>query len=209
MKIAWILGWAVPEAWFEPLARAAFPRAAHRFVAAEPDALLKLAAEAPFDWVAGYSLGTLLLLAGAIQAGSWGKVALLAPIFAFPREADLGGKVFRAQLRHFARQLARDPRAALADFYHRAGLDVPPDAAAQTLESLLWGLERLENERVAPPLPAGWRAWCGADDALLDAARLHAIEPSVTIVGGATHHPAGLLRAFAEESSRTEGGSRK
>jgi hypothetical protein len=90
----------------------------------------------------------------------------------------------------------------LTDFYAQAGLDVPSaESSTLAIETLLWGLARLEEDSIDPPLPAGWRAWCGADDALLDAARLHAIEPAVTIVGGATHHPAGLLRAFAEECS--------
>jgi len=204
MKIAWILGWAVPEPWFAALARAAFPRAAHVFVAAAPGALGKLETGAPFDWVVGYSLGTLLLLGWATSDGRWGRVALLAPIFAFPREADLGGRIFRAQLRLLGRQVSRDPQASLADFYQRAGLDVPGNAAAALpVDQLLWGLERLEHDAVQPPLPAGWRAWCGADDALLDATRLQAIDPAVTIVAGATHHPGALLRAFAGEAGAT------
>jgi hypothetical protein len=203
MKIGWLLGWAVPEAWFEPLAHAAFPNAIHAFFPATPDALRRLEEAGPFDWIAGYSLGTLLLLGHAAEAGHWGKVALLAPIFAFPREADLGGRVFRGQLRHLARQLARDLHGPLANFYLAAGLDVPDEAASSlTSKNLLWGLERLENDAVKPPLPAGWRAWCGADDALLDAAQLHAIDPSVTIVDDATHHPRALLSAFAKEMGR-------
>jgi len=34
MKIGWLMGWAVPEAWFAPLARQALPEAEHVFVAA-------------------------------------------------------------------------------------------------------------------------------------------------------------------------------
>ncbi|HEV8074183.1 MAG TPA: hypothetical protein VGP21_08610, partial [Opitutaceae bacterium] len=204
MKIGWLMGWAVPEAWFAPLARQAWPEAEHVFVAAEPDALAQLEKAGPFDWVAGYSLGSLLLLREAARANRLGRVALLAPIFAFPREAELGGRVALTQVRQLSRWLRRDARAALADFYARAGLDVPPEPApAAATDILRWGLERLENDRAEPPLPANWRAWCGANDALLDAARLCELA-SVQIVAGATHHPAALLRAFAYEVERVD-----
>ncbi|HXB01514.1 MAG TPA: methyltransferase domain-containing protein [Opitutaceae bacterium] len=205
MKIGWLMGWAVSEAWFAPLARQALPEAEHVFVAVEPDALAQLEKAGPFDWVVGYSLGSLLLLREAARVDRIGRVALLAPIFAFLREAELGGRVAQTQVRQLSRWLRRDEHAALADFYARAGLDVPqehmPSAAT---DILLWGLERLENDRAEPPLPAGWRAWCGANDALLDAARLGELASSVQIVAGATHHPAALLRAFAEEVERVD-----
>lgn len=198
MKIGWLLGWAVPEAWFAPLAREAFPGAAHAFFPAGPESIPRLEEAAAFEWIVGYSLGSLLLLQEAARVAAWGRVALLAPIFAFPREAGLGGKIPRAQIRHLKRRVLSDPRMALPDFYQRAGLDVPSDAAAAFApEPLLWGLERLEGGSAAPPLPPGWLAWCGAEDALLDAAQLHAIDGVVRVVTGATHHPRALLRAFA------------
>ena len=205
MKIGWVLGWAVPETWFAALARGALPEVEHHLVAAGPDALAKLEQAAPFDWVAGYSLGSLLMLRESARAGRLGRTALLAPIFAFPREANLGGRVARAQMRVLARWVRRDARAALADFFVRAGLEVP-DFTPASVDELLWGLEQLENDRVEPPLPAGWCAWCGENDALLDAAKLQALSPSVEIVPGGTHHPAGLLRAFAAEVAAVKGG---
>ncbi len=208
MKIGWLMGWAVPEAWFAPLARSAFPVAEHVFVAAVPDALARLEKAGPLDWVAGYSLGSLLLLREVERARQIGPVALLAPIFAFPREAELGGRIAAGQVRSLARWLRRDPRAALVDFYARAGLDVPPEGALVPVEDLLWGLERLEKDRTEPPLPAGWPAWCGANDALLDVVRLQALAPSVRVVAGATHHPAGLLCAFADEVASAAGGEK-
>ncbi len=208
MKVGWLLGWAVPEGWFAPLARAALPDTEHAFVEAGPDAMARLENAAPFDWVAGYSLGSLLLLREAARAGRLGRVALFAPIFAFSREAGLGGRVARAQVRQLARWLRVDARAALADFYARAGLDVPPDRAPAVIDDLLWGLDRLEKDRAEPPLPEGWRGWVGAGDALLDATGLHALSPAVQIVAGATHHPAALLHAFAAETATIQGGTR-
>lgn len=200
MKIGWVLGWAVSREWFARLARDAFPDAQHCFIEATPLAMARLERGGPFDRVVGYSLGAHLLLASADHAWLPAKIALLAPIFAFPREAHLGGRASRTQVRHLARWLRRDPLPALADFHARAQLDPigisPPWAA---MDDLLWGLERLENGRVDPPLPGSWRAWCGAEDALLDATRLSALVPELRVVSGATHHPAGLLRAMARE----------
>jgi hypothetical protein len=198
VRIGWLLGWGVPEGWFAPMARAVFPFAVHTFAAAVPGGLDGLAGAGPFDWVAGYSLGTLLMLGEVERVAGMGRVALLAPIFGFPIEANRGGRISRTQVRQLARQLRRDPGAALADFYRRAGLDVSGAAAsAFSVEDLLWGLECLEGDGVPPPLPKGWLAWCGEDDPLLDAGRLHAIEPRVAIVAGANHHPLALLGEFS------------
>jgi hypothetical protein len=207
MRIGWLLGWAVPEEWFASFARGAFPAAEHVFFESAADSMRRLNEAGPFDWIAGYSLGSLLLLRTFPRPTA--RVALLAPIFAFPAEANLGGRIPRAQLRQLARNLRRNPTAALADFYARAGLDLPQGGArcpqracpdALHLTSVLeWGLEQLETIRVEPPLPAGWRAWCGAEDPLLDAGQLCALAPGITPIAGATHHPAALIRAFAKE----------
>jgi hypothetical protein len=197
MRIAWMLGWAAPESWFGPMARAALPRAEHVFIASVPGAREELDRTGPCDWTVGYSLGTLLLLGDAANLPGR-RVALLAPIFAFASEEGLGGKVSRTQVRHLSRWLQREPLAALADFYERAVLHISPGEHAGSPENLLWGLERLEKDRVEPPLPPGWGAWCGADDALLDAVRLNALDPAVTIVPGGSHHPRRLIEAWAE-----------
>lgn len=198
MRIGWILGWAVPEDWFAPLARKAFPGAGHVFVAATADAFGRLEAAGPFDWVAGYSLGSLLLLSDPGRAARLaGRVALLAPIFAFPAEAGAGGKIPRARVRALAGRLRRDPKEALSGFFSLAGLDAVAGAGAADLPGLLWGLGRLERDSVPASLPEGWCAWCGAGDPLLDAQRLRELEPAVTAVEGAGHHPAGLLARFA------------
>ncbi len=199
MKMAWVLGWAVPEAWFAPLVYRAFRDAEHTFIPAGPEAATRIQALPSCDWLVGYSLGAQVLLAAAARGMSLGRVTLLAPIFAFPREEALGGRVARTQVRHLARWVRRDAPAALADFYARAGLDVPANLALPTAtEELLWGLGCLENERIEPPPPAGWRLWCGTEDTLLDAERLREIAPGTRRVPG-THHPAALLQAMAED----------
>lgn len=199
MNLTWILGWASPESWFAPLARAAFPEARHQFFPPTPAGLGKMLNSEPSDLLVGYSLGTLLLLGAAGQLGADRKVALLAPIFAFPREEELGGRVARSQVRQLARWLRVFPKAALKDFYQRVGIDIPVGSTLPfALDDLLWGLEQLEANRCTPHLPAGWQGWCGDADVLLDAARLHELDPAITIVPGATHHPAELMAALAK-----------
>ena len=199
MKIAWVLGWAVPPAWFAPLVQAALPDAKHHFFSAAPDWLDSLCAGGSWDAVAGYSLGTLLLLQEAeAVARLTPQVALLAPVLAFAQEESLGGKVPRTQVRYLARWLRREPAAALADFYARAGL-VGCEASELTVsaEALQWGLEKLAQDRCAAPWPQGWTGFVGSADALLDAATLSRLQPAIVLVEGASHHPAALLTAWA------------
>lgn len=203
MRLGWVLGWAVPAEWFLRVVGSALPDAEHVPIPAYAGFADRLKESGPFDHVVGYSLGSLLLLeaweGGALPACA--AVSLLAPIFAFPAEDGLGGRVARAQVRQLSRWLRRDAGAAIEDFYIRAGLDVPaserPGTAA--IPDLLWGLERLASVRVPPSLPAGWRGWCGDGDPLLDASRLHALVPGISVVAGAGHHPEALVRAWVRD----------
>ena len=198
MKMGWILGWAIPVPWFSRQVSAVFPGEGHQFFPPAPGVIDRLAAAGPFDWVAGYSLGSQVLLLEADRAASLGEVALLAPIWALAAEEGFGGRVARAQIRALAQWLRRDESAAIADFYDRAGLEVPADGPPPAdREQLLWGLAALEKRRVDGGLPAGWRAWCGQDDALIDARRLQERVPEVVTVPQATHEPGALLAAFA------------
>src|SRR5947209_10913114 len=185
MKMAWLLGWAIPVEWFSPLVRKIFPNDEHCFVLPQPDAIAQLERESSYDWVVGYSLGSHLLLMEPDRVSRLGRIALLAPIFAFAQEENLGGRVTRTQLKYLSRRLRHDRAGALKDFYMRAGLDLSPDVlVSSTLDQLLWGLEALGSARIEPPLPSGWMAWCGANDLLLDAARLSSIASVRTVLDG-------------------------
>jgi hypothetical protein len=217
VRIGWLLGWAVPQDWFAALARDAFPAAVHAFARPSPTAIGELEACAPFDWVAGYSLGTLLLMGQASRAGALGRVAVLAPIFAFPGEENLGGRIPRVEVRILERRLRQDPPRAIEEFHRRAGLgDIPKGPAAVTEEagtaqagtvpsdipgdgesSLAWGLAQLKTGRVDAVLPEGWVGWCGTDDPFLDAHRLHSLDKRIVPLPGATHHPRALMSAFS------------
>ena len=63
---------------------------------------------------------------------------------------------------------------------------------------LQWGLDRLMEDRVNPPLPSGWRAYVGGDDELLDAEELVRHESTIVRVSGAAHHPEALIRKWTE-----------
>ncbi len=205
MKITWILGWAVPEAWFAPVARSVFPAAEHACVPATPRWRDALGAAGPADWIVGYSLGAhLLLSAGSISSA---QIALLAPFLGFPAEAGQGGRVAAAQVKYLARWLQRDRPAALADFYHRANLPISaaPGAAdaagAIATADLLWGLELLAQTTPAPRQllvdVTNWPAFCGSNDPLIDGMNLRASLPQLEIIPGAGHEPRPLLEALA------------
>jgi hypothetical protein len=202
VRIGWLLGWAVPENWFATLARDALPAASHVFVKPSPGAIDQLETSAPIDWVVGYSLGTLLLMGCALRAERLGRVALLAPIFAFPKEEGLGGRIPRAEVQILARRLRQDPDRAIREFYRRAGLETsgtgPLAVQSERGHSLAWGLAQLETVRVDPALPDGWVGWCGEDDPLLDADRLHELAGEIIPLPGVTHHPRALIRVFSK-----------
>ena len=80
--------------------------------------------------------------------------------------------------------MAREPLAALRDFYERADLGDPPTRVPYDLDELLTGLDRLAES--APPtltrfaggrLPPNWAAFVGEKDPLLDAALVAASLP--------------------------------
>lgn len=199
---AWVLGWAVPREWFCRIVAAHLPRTEVRCFGATPRLWDELEREGPFDVIAGYSLGSLLLLSEPERAGRVAKaVALLAPIWAFLAEDAAGGRVSRAGLRALRRSLARSPDAALSGFYATAGLDLAPGQLAPTERGFLgWGLDELEQRRLTPRLSPGWRAWCGTDDPLIDSLRVLELVPSLTLVEAAGHAPGPLLGALARGS---------
>ena len=192
----WVLGWATPLEWFRPLVESAFPAVRHTLVLPTPQTWEQLESqEQPFDRLWGYSLGSQLLLAEPHRAATLGPVALLAPIWTFPAEAGQGGRIPRAHLRALGRAFRLNPGEALTGFYRAAQLDISPVPSA--VEAGEWGLEQLAHTALSTELPDGWQAWCGDDDALLDAARLQGLVPQLNRVPGATHHPRALLAAAA------------
>ncbi len=205
MKWLWISGWAVPPAWLAAEARRAWPGAEHRAVS--PAAAAEALAAGNYDALGGYSLGALWLLRHAATVPKNLPVVLLAPIFAFPSECGLGGRIPLAQLRMQRRQLRKYASAALTVFFQHAGLaalnlhhpadEISPAETATLDEGLNW----LETWSVPPPAPAGWQGWIGAQDLLLDAEALRKLWPGLHVVPGVGHEPSPLLHAAAEHFS--------
>ena len=199
MRIAWLLGWAVPAEWFSAEAGRALPQAEHVCVPAAPDWRARLESLPACDALGGYSLGTLLLLgARGWVAERWTTVGLLAPIWAFPSEAGRGGRVPRSQLKALSGRVRRDPAKACADFREWAGIGAAQGDAGPP-ETLRWGLEQLDVLSAEPGLPEGWNAYAGGQDTLLDASGLAREAPGLRVIDGAGHEPMPLFRAWAEE----------
>lgn len=196
MKVAWLLGWAVPAEWFAARARSVWPEAEHACVAAAPDWRERLEALGEVDAVGAYSLGALLALREREWLARRGvRVGLIAPIWAFAAEAGRGGRVERARVRALDAWVGRDAGGAAADFYRRAGLR-EVRGGIEAAEVLRWGLERLARDEAEPGLPAGWWAGVGAGDAILDAEALRKAEPAVRVIAGAGHGPETLIHEW-------------
>lgn len=175
MRIAWIGGWGIAPEELRPLAVAHAPDAEHVLyvpVMGAPE--LTSGCDALVAW----SLGAHL----ALEAASRGvrlpsKTMLIAPFTSFCREHGACGKVSETQVRYLRRWMESDPAAALADFRSRAGLP-PADSPGLPYPSdeLLAGLDVLAQPAgvslvsfARGGLPAGWEAYVGDRDPLLEA----------------------------------------
>lgn len=188
----WIGGWGIPPTWLRGEVEAALPFATHTVVPPTPGVVATID-WSEFDRAAGYSFGAFLLLKEAEMVAL--PAVLLAPFFAYPAEAGLGGNIRLTQIRFLARWLTKDPLAALNDFYERAGLELKkPAELPYPLENLEWGLEQLAKVRAPTRLPETWKGLIGDRDPLLDASALLLAEPRLNVVPEAGHHPRALLQ---------------
>lgn len=184
----WLGGWGIAP---ETIARK-LGCAPDAVLPPTPASLRRLLA-APGDVaLGGWSLGARLLLdafaAGDIAPGR--PVTLLRPFLAFPSEAGQGGRVSATQVKFLRRRLAKEPLAALADFYRRAGLDIPPpDALPYPLPDLDAGLALLADPTPVSgfQLPESVELLGGETDPLTDNARLRELLPGLKIIPGAGH----------------------
>jgi hypothetical protein len=200
MRITWIGGWGVAPESLRPAANDYFPGSEHTFLA--PTASVTDAIGSP-DVTIAWSLGAWRLLEAASRSAKFGgMVLLLAPFVAFPSESQLGGKCSATQARFLRRWLQREPLAALADFHQRAGLGTPPTELPYPADDLLEGLDRLAEdaspqlrEFASRGLQPNWQALIGDSDTLLDGRAVCEALQGCTLVRGAGHSIADLLRA--------------
>lgn len=195
-------GWGVaPEAVRARLARAR-PDAAITVLPPTRASLETALASPPGTELAGWSLGARLLLDAALagKISPARRVTLVCPFLAFPSEAGQGGLVAGTRVKFLRRWLAKDPCAALADFYQRAGLDLAaPGKLPYSAGELDDGLAILENPAPVPlPVPpfsasASLRFFAGARDPLIDNTRLAALLPGLRTLPDAGHDLADFI----------------
>jgi pimeloyl-ACP methyl ester carboxylesterase len=194
VKILWIGGWAIPPSFVLARAKKHFSKMKHEVL----PPITSARAEEDFDWVVGHSLGAFLLLRWPERFPAKRGTVLLAPFLDFPREAELGGRVSRRQLKITVRYLRKDPLAAVNDFFERADLGLFAAALPYSVEDLAWGLEVLQSETVSEADVANLnhRIILGERDPLLDANQITECLPKATILPECGHRFEDLLAGF-------------
>jgi len=195
VKALWLNGWGVGSAALQKLVGTRYPEIEHICV----DPVEGWIGEAyrvvdDVDWVIGYSTGAFLLLGEEKLLEQADNVMLFAPFVDFRKESGLGGKTRRVQLDYLIRMLKKEPLAALADFYQRAGLTFsPPNELPMKVGDLVWGIEVLRDVGLAKDCLGDYPFRIGSEDTLIDAKRMHELGENSSIVEGANHDLAALL----------------
>ena len=127
INITAICGWALPEEWFRQLVKSYFPKAevrAHYPQDPENEMEALEVFDSKPDWVMGYSLGSLWLLAHKNNIPPQTRIVLMAPILAFPVEKNLGGKTPLGKLRYQKKMLSstEDYLSSLKGFFDLSGI---------------------------------------------------------------------------------------
>ncbi len=165
---AWISGWAIQPDRFRAVLEEALP--GYRHLVFEPNAAaLDRVLATGASRIGGYSLGSLLLLAGIDRLPPEAEIYCLAPFLAFCKEAGLGGTTPEATLAAIHARLLKAPEKALKLFYRLADLkDEPTAPLPYALEDLDWGLTMLQSLRAAPEASSRVFSVIGIKDSLLD-----------------------------------------
>jgi hypothetical protein len=204
MKITAVSGWAIPTEWFSEQIQKYFVDSEINVIyPSNPfdseEARIKLN-EKPADLYLGYSLGSLWMFRHRDLFPKTSIKAVLAPILAFTKEHDMGGKTTSTQLNYLIKLLRRnDNENPLVDFY--ANCDIPfPRIFLKTLPSrsiLIKGLEFLQSVIASKNSVLDFKVIVGENDIFLDAIKLKNLIPQTQIVTGAGHAPDQLLSKLA------------
>jgi hypothetical protein len=194
MKIGWIGGWGISLEELRPIAVAHAPEAQHLIY---PPVLGAAENLVTCDAVIGWSLGAHLLYEAAARGVKLpARALLIAPFTSFGSEHGKCGKVSESQVRWLRRWLEKEPLTALADFRHRAGLPLMPEAKLPyELGHLLAGLDLLAEPAgislisyARQGLPQGWEAFVGSEDSLLNPEGVCQSIQGCQIIDGLGHH---------------------
>ena len=204
MKITAVSGWAIPTEWFsEQIQKYFLDSEVNVIYPSDPfdseEARIKLN-EKPADLYLGYSLGSLWMFRHRHLFPKTSIKAVLAPILAFTKEHDMGGKTTSTQLNYLIKLLQRnDNENPLVDFY--ANCNIPfPRILLKTLPSrsiLIKGLEFLQSVIASKNSVFDFKVIVGENDIFLDAIKLKNLIPQTQIVTGAGHAPDQLLSKLA------------
>ena len=204
MKITAVSGWAIPTEWFsEQIQKYFVDSEVNVIYPSDPfdseEARIKLN-EKPADLYLGYSLGSLWMFRHRHLFPKTSIKAVLAPILAFTKEHEMGGKTTSTQLNCLIKLLQRnDNENPLVDFY--ANCNIPfPRILLKTLPSrsiLIKGLEFLQSVIASKNSVFDFKVIVGENDIFLDAIKLKNLIPQTQIVTGAGHAPDQLLSKLA------------
>ncbi|GJL78225.1 MAG: hypothetical protein NPINA01_12140 [Nitrospinaceae bacterium] len=209
LKITAVCGWALPPQWFKEQIERAFPGThVNVFYPSLPGDVLEagdLLGESKADLYIGYSLGSLWLMTHQEMLPKESTKAVLAPILAFTRERNRGGKTPETQLKYLGKQLQRNPKdvSPLLKFYADCGIHFPESRIKEVPETgiLLNGLEFLQSAPIPEQGLDKFIALIGENDPLLDGIQLKPHLPKLEIVRDAGHAPGQLLNHLAQVSS--------
>jgi len=205
LTITAVSGWAVPSEWFHSRIEEYFPGAKINVLYPpnpgdfkEAERLLKSNVA---DLYLGYSLGSLWLMSCQKMLPPASIRAVLAPILAFTRERNRGGKTPEAKLQYLIRQLKRYPKnpSPLQEFYSNAGIQISGTWLSRVPENavLLNGLEFLRTAPVPGTENLNAIALVGKEDNFLDGEKLKENFPQLEIIPSAGHSPELLLNRLA------------
>ena len=204
MRITTISGWAIPTEWFSKQIGKYFINS--KIYVIYPDnpfdseEAQKKINEVPADLYLGYSLGSLWMFRYRELFPKTSIKAVLAPILAFTKEHNMGGKTTATQLNYLIKLLKQsESEAPLVDFY--ANCDIPfPRLLLKTLPNrsiLIKGLEFLQSVIATRNSVLDFKVIVGDNDVFLDAIKLKKLIPQTEIVLGAGHSPDRLLKKLA------------
>lgn len=207
IKITAVCGWAIAPEWFHDCVARIFPTADIRAIyprrPCDTNEAKDLLSGQPSDLYIGYSLGSLWLMHHRQNLPLTAAKALLAPILAFTREQNLGGKTSITQLKYFVKILKNNfgDTNALMDFYTRCNFKVPESWKKHIPDhlTLIRGLEFLSGTNVPASSADGFLAVIGEDDNFLDPIMLKCKLPHLDVVANAGHEPEQLLRHLAQQ----------
>lgn len=185
-KWVWIGGWGIhPEA-IKACATQLYPGANHTVLPPTQQAFAEALQLQP-DVLAGYSLGTLLILSEQIPE-SIQTVYGVAPIFAFDAESGQGGLTPARSRLALMEKFKKAPLTAIRLYLRLAGMaDCFHDQLPYAESDLAWGLEALGTLRARSESIARATLFAGENDPISDAKAMSARCPSFKTLTNCGH----------------------